>query len=509
MKRQKQRIITTLGIAAAILIGAQIGTGDGMTSLYAQEDVIIEEGVYIGSISVGGMTAEEATNEVNAYMDTLLTTKFTLQGADGSIELTAEDMGVSMDVETAVTEALAVAHSGSLINRFKASEDLKKSDVVVPMNLGVDKQATAQKLYDKKAKLDIEVVDNGLKKEKSGFTFVAGKTGVEVDIVNSVYEINRYLNEDWDGTNNTIALLTNEVQPKGTQEELARVKDLMGTFSTNFKSSGSNRSKNVKNGCAKINGTVIYPGETLSVYECVSPFTAANGYELAGSYLNGTTVESYGGGICQVSTTLYNAAIRAELDIAMRFNHSMIVNYVDPSADAAIAGTYKDLRIVNNYENPIFIEGVCSGGIITFNIYGVETRTPGREVIFESETLSTEDLPIQFNLSSSYALGYYNVDQSAHQGIKSRLWKVVKENGKQVSRDIFNNSTYKASPKIVTIGTGGATAEQIAAIQNAINTGDEGAVKAAIAAAQTPVVPEEPVVPEVPDPIVPVPDAPF
>ena len=135
--------------------------------------------------------------------------------------------------------------------------------------------------------------------------------------------------------------------------------------------------------------------------------------------------------------------------------------------------------------------------------------TPGREVIFESETLSTEDLPIQFNLSSSYALGYYNVDQSAHQGIKSRLWKVVKENGKQVSRDIFNNSTYKASPKIVTIGTGGATAEQIAAIQNAINTGDEGAVKAAIAAAQTPVVPEEPVVPEVPDPIVPVPDAPF
>ena len=93
---------------------------------------------------------------------------------------------------------------------------------------------------------------------------------------------------------------------------------------------------------ALINGTVLYPGESFSVYSKVAPFTAANGYHLAGSYSNGQTVQTYGGGICQVSTTLYNAVLRAELNVTERLNHSMTVHYVPLSADAAISGTDKD-----------------------------------------------------------------------------------------------------------------------------------------------------------------------
>lgn len=83
--------------------------------------------------------------------------------------------------------------------------------------------------------------------------------------------------------------------------------------------------------------------------------------------------------MCQVATTLYNAVIRAELDIVQRYNHSMIVSYVKPSDDAAIAGTYKDLKFKNNLDNPVYIEGYCSGGVITFNVYGVETRPANRK----------------------------------------------------------------------------------------------------------------------------------
>ena len=90
---------------------------------------------------------------------------------------------------------------------------------------------------------------------------------------------------------------------------------------------------------------MIYPGDEFSVYQTVAPFNADNGYKLAGAYENGTTVDAYGGGICQVSTTLYNAVIRAELEVTERSGHSMIVNYVDPSADAAIAGEYKDFKL--------------------------------------------------------------------------------------------------------------------------------------------------------------------
>ena len=131
------------------------------------------------------------------------------------------------------------------------------------------------------------------------------------------------------------------------------------------------------------------------MYETVAPFTAENGYAMAGSYLNGEVVDSMGGGICQVSTTLYNAVLRAELEVVERSPHSMTVHYVELSEDAAIAGTYKDIKITNNYSTPIYIEGTTAGKTLTFTIYGKETRPSNRTLAFESETLSTTPSPTQ------------------------------------------------------------------------------------------------------------------
>ena len=98
----------------------------------------------------------------------------------------------------------------------------------------------------------------------------------------------------------------------------------------------------MENGCRLINGTTLYPGEEFSTLDKISPFTEANGYYPAGSYLNGMVVDSLGGGICQVSTTLYNAVLLSELEVTQRSNHSMIISYVKPSMDAAIAeGIYR------------------------------------------------------------------------------------------------------------------------------------------------------------------------
>lgn len=493
MNKFKNLLVTTGLILTGVLAFAQ--AENILAKENANEKPRIIEGVSIGTVDVGGMTEDEAEDALNDYVNGLKNTTFTLTGAKGSIDVTAAEMGIFADVSATVKEALALGQSGSLIERYKATADLENSQVTIDLNLGIDKQMTGQLLYGKRDKLNIQAIHNGLSRQNGTFQYVPGQSGTEVDIVSSVYEIEKFISE-WEEGQSEITLITQTVEPKGNEEQLAQVQDLLGTFSTNFSSSASGRAKNVRNGCAKINGTIVYPGDEFSVYLAVNPFTKENGYELAGSYLNGTTVESFGGGICQVSTTLYNAAILAELDITMRYNHSMIVNYVDPSADAAIAGTYKDLRFINNYDVPIYIEGVCNGGVITFNIYGKETRQANRTVSYESETLETTNPDTQFNLSSSYEGGYYKVTQSAHKGIKARLWKVVTVDGVEQSREVFNNSTYKASPKIVTIGIGGLSESQIASIQEAINSKDESAVKAAVAASTTPVEPE--VLPETP-----------
>lgn len=458
---------------------------DAGSAVVSQDAQTIADGVKIGSVDVSGMTGSDAKNAVTEYINSLKAATFTLTGAeDKTVEATAEDMGVTADVDSAVEKAQAVGKSGSLIRRYKETQDLKKSDVVIDMKLQVDKQKTANLLYANGDSLNVKAVNMGLKRENGAFTIIDGQDGQEVDYVQSVYAINDFLVDQWDGSNNTIQLVVNDVKPEGSEEELAKVKDVLGTFTTTFPLNSAGRTQNVTRGCESINGSVVYPGEEFSADAAMRPYTEDNGYALAASYSNGTTVESFGGGICQVSTTLYNAVIRAELEVTARFNHSMTVGYVDLSADAAIAGDYKDFKFVNNSDAPIYIEGSCSGGVLTFTVYGEETRPANRQVSFESETLETMNPEVQYNVTSSQPVGYYHVDQSSHTGYKARLWKVVTVDGVEQSREVFNNSTYKASPKIITVGTGGASEEQAAQIQGAVGSNDEAQIQGAIAAVQ-------------------------
>ena len=238
-------------------------------------------------------------------------------------------------------------------------------------------------------------------------------------------------------------------------------------------------------------------GTSTALTEAVTPFTAENGYELAGSYENGTTVETYGGGICQVSSTLYNAVIRAELEIVQRNNHSMIVSYVPKSADAAIAEGILDFKFKNNQSTPIYIEGYCEGGKIYFSVYGKETRDPNRTIDFVSEETSKTDPGITFKYDATKPAGTMTKEQGPHTGYTARLWKVVSVNGQEQSRNVFNNSTYKPGNTIYAIGSAGLAPDAKARIDAAIATNDEGAVRAAISGAPAPAPTPDPAAPEV------------
>jgi len=318
---------------------------------------------------------------------------------------------------------------------------------------------------------NVEAIEASMTKEDDGFQIVSGQIGYIVNEDASVNLIAEALTS-WDGQPAEIRLQVDVAEPKGTAEELSLVKDVLGTYTTSFSSSATERSGNVRNGTKLINGTLLYPGDTFSAYETVSPFTEENGYYLAGSYLNGMVVESLGGGICQVSSTLYNAVIRAELQVDERYNHSMIVGYVQLSADAAISGTYKDFKFTNSSEYPIYIEGYTTDDKkITFTIYGVETRPANRTIEFESVELSkTEPEGEKVIEDSAQPAGYISV-QSAHIGYVGELWKVVKIDGTETERTQLNKSTYTASPKTATVGTAASDPSITTMLQAAIATG--------------------------------------
>ena len=464
-----------------------LGTGICFEVHAKTADDKILDGIYISRLNVSGMTREEAEQKVQLMVDDMKKAVITLKVNDEhSVEITAEDINLTWNNTDVVEEAARLGKEGNIVKRYKAIKDLQYGTMVFDLDIAIDKNALTQIIQEQCSVYDIPAEDMTLTRENGSFQISGGQTGIEVNVEESVAAVENYLKDEWNYEDAQVALVVQETKPRGSEEELALVKDVLGTFTTSYSTSGSARSANVANGCSLINGTVLYPGDEFSAYDAIKPFTEENGYKLAGFYLNGMVVESLGGGICQVSTTLYNAVLLSELEVTERSNHSMIVTYVDPSADAAIAGTAKDFKFVNNLDHPIYIEGVTADKKITFTIYGVETRPANREVVYESKIIS-KTVPEGENVvaDGGQPIGFIDV-QSSHTGYVAELWKIVKEDGVEVSREQVNKSTYKPSPRTATVGTASADPNASAAVNAAIATQNIGHVKNVIAAVKDP-----------------------
>ena len=278
--------------------------------------------------------------------------------------------------------------------------------------------------------------------------------GSKVNIEETVAKIEAAIDQ-WNKQDILVDAVVDDDIPIYTKKVVEQCKDLLGTYTTEYATSSSDRAGNVANGAKLINNTVLYPGDTFSAYNILTPFTKGNGYFVAGAYLQGKVIDSVGGGACQVTTTLYNAVLQAELEVVERQPHSMTISYVDLSRDAAIAGTTKDFKFKNNTDVPILVEGITKGRKITFKVWGKETRDKdSRKVDYVTVVLSETAPPADVvTKDPNHPTTYQKVTQSAHTGYKAELYKVVYENGVETSRTLVNKSSYQAAPRYVTIGT--------------------------------------------------------
>ena len=476
---KKKKSVGILFAAVLVMVCAFVWNTD-FTAAKEKENDVIPEHVYIGEVAVGGMTSTEAKEAVQDYVKENQDVDVVLSAGENSVTVKAGELGLTWGNTQVADEAAGIGKSGNLIKRYKDKKDLENQNKVYDIVYTVDTEKTAQVLNDQAGSLNQKAVNASLSRENGSFVYADGKQGIEVNVNDSVQAVREYFNSEWNGGEAEIALAADVVEPEGNKESLSKVKDVLGSFHTNFSDSSASRITNIKNAVSKIDGTVLYPGEEFSVYSAIAPLDADNGYELAGAYENGTTVQSYGGGVCQVSTTLYNAVLYAELDVTQRSNHSMMVHYVDPSRDAAIAGTYKDLKFKNSTEAPIYLEGYTNGTDLYFNVYGEETRPSDRKVEYQSETVSQDTPPVQI-VAAAAPIGYVATTQSPHVGQSAQLWKIVTVDGVEQSREVINTSKYASTPKVIAVGNVGNDPNACAAINAAIATQDEATVRAAAA----------------------------
>ena len=468
----KNKIFT--GLLLSLLGGMLIC---GTTSYAKTTSDEIAMGVYVEEVNVSGMTKDEAKAAVNEYIAGKTEEKITLTIGEEELNVSRADLGVTWSNEEVIDEALGLGKSGNLIRRYKALKDLEFDNKVFELEYTADSELVQTVVSEKCTKYNQKATNVGLKKTSSGFEVVEGKQGVVVDESAATDVILSFIEGEYSAENTKVAVPTMITEPIGSAEELAKVKDLLGSFKTSFKSSDSDRSKNVRTGAGHIDGTVLYPGETFSTYEYVNPFTEQNGYAMAGSYLNGKVVDSLGGGICQVSSTLYNAVLMAELEVVERSPHSMMVTYVQASADAAIAGTYKDFKFKNDTDAPIYIEGYTTDDKqIVFNIYGEETRPSNRTIKYTNKVLESTPAVTQLVADSAQGIGYRLVE-SGHNGCKAELYKEVYIDGVLQSSESVNKSNYQVSNRTVYYGINGDPSVS-AQLQQCIAAGDEAGANA-------------------------------
>ena len=231
--------------------------------------------------------------------------------------------------------------------------------------------------------------------------------------------------------------------------------DLLGEFSTTYNAGATARTTNLKLASNKINNTVVMPGETFSYNKVVGKRTVAAGYKEAPAYAGGKVVNDIGGGICQITSTLYNAVIFANLDIVSRSNHQFVPSYVKAGRDATVVYGAIDFKFKNTRKYPIRIKSSVSGGIAKIQIFGMKEET---EYDVKIETKITGSIPMQTTYEDDPTLeqGKEKVVQKGHKGTYSEAYKVVYLNGKVVSRTLLSKDKYNQMSTIIKRGTKGA-----------------------------------------------------
>ena len=442
------RIVTLVLLIGVLVAGATRATvaKSGNQTIYA--------GVYLDGVYVGGLTKEEAMAEYDKYIAGIEDLNVTFTTVVGSYSTTLKDLNVSVSVEDAVDKAYNYGRQGNILTRYKEIKTLEEENVVLVPTKEFDEAVLKEKLENETADIVKSPKNASIARENGEFIVYAGETGLSIKADDTVKALQDVFETEWAQEDITLKAVVEEQQPQYTEEDFYAIDSVMGQAVTNYNSGNTSRVQNLSTGASKVTGTVLMPGEQFSMYDTVSPFTEENGYANAGQYVNNELVDGLGGGICQVSTTLYNAVLKAELQVDERYPHSLTVSYVPLGMDAAIAGDYMDFKFTNNTEYPIYIEGYAGGGSISFAVYGHDTRPENRTISFESKVIKTyEPGDPEETKDDTLEEGKQVTEQEAHTGYYVELWKHIYIDGVETDCVKVDGSTYTAQAAKVRVGT--------------------------------------------------------
>lgn len=448
--KSKNAIIAAVIITIVVIIGI-IGYIFSVNNRVAAWENKIYPGVNVYGINLSGLSKEEAINSLNDKLSGLIMDKkLEVLVGDKRLELLYGEINPKYDTELIADEAFNYGKDGGM---FAKNSLIKKNDETnIEAKITYDEEKLKAFEEKVKAKVNIEPKDATIEINSGNIAVtpeVVGKKIDEEDLHNKLVE-----NINGDPTN--IVELTFELieeQAKIKAEDLNKITGKISGYSSSYKDTGDGRVKNMQIAAQIINGTVVMPGEEFSYNALIGDTTPDKGYEKANTYIGNEIVPDYGGGICQVSTTLYRAAMRANLRSTERMNHSLTVSYSEPGLDATVANGVIDYKFKNSYDFPVYIQGYVSGGTVAFSIYGNVGAMGGKTYELVNEIHEKYNPEVKYEDDPTMEEGTEKVVSYGMPGYKASSYQITYENGVEIDREFIATDVYLTTNTVIKRGT--------------------------------------------------------
>jgi len=437
---------------AALIIACISTVGYAFVTSYFTSDAIAQ-GVRVASINVGGLTYGEASSYLAGYLEQITDKPVTIVYGSMQWDVVPSQIGVTTDLESILISAFQIGRQGNLVRRLADHLQSQTQGWEIPHIVSVDQGRLVSALRKIAVSANIPPIDARITVTPDDeIEIIPGWPGQRVDISQLANEVITASTRPYD---RVVRITPQIVVPDFSTEDAynLHIRRPIAQFTTTFDPRDENRANNIHLAARELQGVVIKSGESFSFNKHVGPRVDSEGYKAAPVIVDGELLPGIGGGVCQVSTTLYNAVLLAGLNVTIRSPHSLPVGYVPLGRDAAVAYDYMDLAFQNNSAYGVLLWARVENDRLMIKVFS--DAPPDRVVELDSRIVRVLEPGVVRRLDPTLLPGTVVEEKRGRQGYEVQLWRIIKIADRIIQRELIQKTVYKPQDRFIRVGVSG------------------------------------------------------
>lgn len=443
--------IKYLTISLLVLIFVIVICYAGYAVALTTSKEVVLPGIKVSSVDIGGLNKGQAQDKLSLLTQQLLEADVTLTYQEHSWPLDLSQVGLEIDAEKTLQQALALGREGAMLERWKLRHQIVQRGYTLQPVIKINTNQLAEVVNGLAGHLNIAPIDAMFTiDEQDQVVVTQSQNGQRIDMELLAKQLQQ---EILVTSNISLPLPVTSVPPEYTTADIRAmgITGLLASYTTKYDAKVVNRAYNIKVAANALDGLMVAPGEEVSFNEVVGPRSSEAGYKSAGVIVNNEMVDGLGGGVCQVSTTLYNAVLLAGLELVERYNHSLPISYVPVGQDATVVYGVLDFKFRNNTNNCLYLKTEVKTNQLTIKIFGDATNSP--KVTVKSWIERELEPQVIFQEDENLKKGQQVVKQQGSKGYVAKSERIFMQNGQMVKRETLPTSRYNPVNKIIAVGT--------------------------------------------------------